>query len=262
MVQQQGDRAWSLGSLTRGSRGLSTHANRLVRSRSFLLTDQSRSSNHTQSSTLDFRHVSCFSKSWIRGVLPRKLDDNDQYARVGLHYRAFKGQKVTVPEKKISSLYDSANEYITFNVRQQSTKIDIPRVLSNGVLRQDLVYGFRIGSSALSQDLQDHKESCDVIASCWNPIRQVMSVSRLDPGRSVGFIDIRKLSHAVGLIKLGFDIEFNPFCYVAGPASEKPDRWLLLPNSFKDSEPSTCPYSTIINNDNFIPPFDQLPSSK
>lgn len=140
------------------------------------------------------------------GMFLRRLKEDDQYARVKHEGYTFMQLRASTWNSGASNLIRSRRpvEQIEINVRQQYTK-------SNTNDFKDRVNGFRIATP----DLLDWSSSrYKVSASSWNPQERIMSMKPGDFG-TVGFLDISQQNRKIKVIKLGFDFEYNPVCFVA-----------------------------------------------
>lgn len=140
------------------------------------------------------------------GMFLRRLNEDDQYARVEHEGRTFMQLKASTWNYGALNPLRSARpvEQIEINVRQQFTE-------SNTNNYKDRVNGFRI---AIPGILDWSSSSYKVSGSSWNPQERIMS---LKPGdfSTVGFLDISKQNRKIKVIKLGFDFEYNPVCFIA-----------------------------------------------
>jgi hypothetical protein len=140
------------------------------------------------------------------GMFLRRLNEDDQYARVEHEGRTFMQLKASTWNYGALNPLRSARpvEQIEINVRQQFTE-------SNTNNYKDRVNGFRI---AIPGILDWSSSSYKVSASSWNPQERIMSLKPGDFG-TVGFLDISKQNRKIKVIKLGFDFEYNPVCFIA-----------------------------------------------
>lgn len=79
------------------------------------------------------------------------------------------------------------------------------------------VYGFRFLSSDLfRRGRKTGKDSFSVHASQWDPEKKIISLKDGEQG-TVGHLDIARQDRRIQIIKLGFDFDFNPICFIATP---------------------------------------------
>ena len=153
------------------------------------------------------------------GMYLRRLREDDQYARVTFGGRTLLQYPVTAWESeswKVSRTIRPA-QFIDVNVRQRLTEVDkLPMVI------QERIYGFKISGDRLFERSSSGKEKYRVSASKWDPEGRVMSIKETAYG-NIGFLDLSQQDKKIKVIKLGFDFDFNPVCFIAtsGGVTEK-----------------------------------------
>ena len=139
----------------------------------------------------------------------RRMGEDDQYARVlheGLSFCQLK-----------SSTWDAERwrgvELIEINVRQRFNDFDIDNY-------KDRVNGFRIATHELLEPSSSGAGKCKLSGWKWNAKERIMSAKPGDFGL-MGVLDISKQGRHIKVIKLGFDFEYNPVCFVAAEGGVK-----------------------------------------
>ena len=136
------------------------------------------------------------------GIFLRRLDEDNQYARVAQNGKTFLQLKASFWEKNASG---RPIERIEFNIRQDVT---------DPTTFKDRIFGFRIATSQLLIHSSSGEKLHKVISRAWNPEQSIML---LKPGEygTAGMIELNHPNHDIKMIKLGFDFEFNPVCFIA-----------------------------------------------
>ncbi len=150
------------------------------------------------------------------GMFLRRLYEDDQYARVKHEGKTFMQLKASFWEPTGSvSRPPRPVEQIEINVRQHCTDISANNY-------KDRINGFHIATRELLERDSSGKERFKVSAPSWDPQECIMSMKALGYG-TVGFLDISKQDRRIKVIKLGFDSEYNPVCFIAtsGGLTEK-----------------------------------------
>ena len=143
------------------------------------------------------------------GMFLRRLDEDDQYARVQHEGKTFMQLKASTWDHEPLKLLQSRRpvEQIEINVRQRFTELNTNNY-------KDRIYGFRIATHELLERSSSSKDHFKVSAPSWNAQERIMSMK---PGGfgTVGFLDISQQDRTIKVIKLGFDFEYNPVCFIA-----------------------------------------------
>ena len=151
------------------------------------------------------------------GMFLRRLGEDDQYARVTNDGGTFWQLKAsTWDEGSLKALGASRPvEQIEINVRQRFTGLSLGD-------QKDRVNGFRIATPELLEASSSGKDRFSISAPIWDPQEYTMSLNAGDYG-TVGLLDISKQNREVKVIKLGFDFDYNPVCFIAtsGGLNEK-----------------------------------------
>ena len=151
------------------------------------------------------------------GMFVRRLDEDDQHARVMQDGKTFWQLKASTWDREALNAPGAARpvEQIEICVRQKFTG----RNLND---QKDRMNGFRIASNALLERSSAGKDRFTVSAPNWDPEANIMSLKPGDYG-TVGLLDISKQNRDIKAIKLGFDFDYNPVCFVAasGGLNEK-----------------------------------------
>jgi Heterokaryon incompatibility protein (HET) len=143
------------------------------------------------------------------GMFLRRLNEDDQYARVQHEGETFMQLKASFWDHEAWKLLQSTRpvEQIEINVRQEFTE-------SNTNNYKDRVNGFRIATPELLGRSSSGRDRFKVSASSWNPQERIISTKAGDYG-TVGSLDISQQGRKIKVIKLGFDFEYNPVCFIA-----------------------------------------------
>ena len=143
------------------------------------------------------------------GMFLRRLDEDDQYARVKQDGKTFMKLKASTWDHKAPNLLPSRRpvEQIEINVQQRITQL-------NTNSYKDRINGFRIATPELLERSSSGKDRYRVSAPTWNPQDRIMSM-KLGGFGTVGFLDISQQDRKIKVIKLGFDFEYNPVCFIA-----------------------------------------------
>lgn len=180
------------------------------------------------------------------GMLLRRLDEDDQLARVRLGEQTFTQVNAAVWSLSITRRSRSTNrtQEIQTNVRKTNSR-------HNRQDRLDRVNGFRItrpffskSSSAdllrndppkmIAVDFPAHRSFYNLSGSIWDPVERIVSVPSGQPGW-VGYLDLTPLMCRVKLVKLGFDFDYNPVCFIAMSEELK-----IVPGSRTESSKETA----------------------
>ena len=143
------------------------------------------------------------------GMFLRRLDEDDQYARVTHTGKTFMQLKASFWDPQPSNTLRSPRpvRLIEINVRQQLTEVGVKNY-------KDRIDGFRIATPELFELDKSGKDRFKVSAFGWDPQERIMS-SKAGSSGTVGVLDISKQDRKVQAIKLGFDFEYNPVCFIA-----------------------------------------------
>ncbi|MCJ1311162.1 hypothetical protein MMC25_004832 [Agyrium rufum] len=143
------------------------------------------------------------------GMYLCRLSEDDQYARVKYDGKTFGQVKTSVWDQELPKNSQPVRpvEQIEVSVKQQLTE-------SNILFYRNRINGFRIATLELLERSKDGKDKYKVNASVWDPDECIMGAV---PGAfgNVGVLDISAQDRKIKAIKLGFDFEYNPVCFVA-----------------------------------------------
>ena len=138
------------------------------------------------------------------GIFLRRLDEDDQYAKVLQDGKTFLQRK--------ASHWDEARELksskqvvrqISFNVRQQVTGLTVYNY-------RDCMNGFRIATA----ELLGKQQSTRVSAFDWDPKERIMFMERGAIGAIVS-LEIKDQDRRIKAIQLSFNVDFDPVCLLA-----------------------------------------------
>ena len=142
------------------------------------------------------------------GMFLRRLNEDGQYVRVKHEGRTFMQWKASTWDHKPVILRSTRPvEQIEINVRQGFTELN-----TNDY--KDPIYGFRIATHELFERSSSGQDRFKVFALSWNPQERIMSMKPGDFG-TVGSLDVSEQHRKFKEIKLGFDFECNPVCFIA-----------------------------------------------
>jgi len=143
------------------------------------------------------------------GMLLMRLDEDDQFARVTHQGATFLQPEASTwdNERWQKSRIGRPVLNIQINVRQSFSTHD-PR---NQLER---IQGFRLVTSNLLLTSKSGKDMYKITAPSWAIQERIMSIPAFHYG-FVGSIDIGQQGQKIRLIKLGFDFDYNPMCFVA-----------------------------------------------
>ena len=154
------------------------------------------------------------------GIFLRRLGEDDQYARVMYNNKTFAQQRAAAWNDDTWGRFRTGQpvEDVHFHVRQSFAPDASPWD------RFHRVSGFRIASSELLEQ-QHGKDRHQVTAKGWDPQERIMSLPDGEFGTgTIGELDIKAQGMKIRLIKLGFDFDFNPVCFVAWSGAEHDHR--------------------------------------
>lgn len=143
------------------------------------------------------------------GIFVRRLYEDDQYARVEYEGETFMQLKASVWTHEG---YDNRRirkpiKQIEINIRQTTTEFNLNNY-------RDIISGFRIATPEILERSSSGKDRFKVSASSWNPQQRIMSTKAGDFG-FVFILDISQQDHKIKTIRLAFDFDYNPVCFIA-----------------------------------------------
>ena len=161
--------------------------------------------------------LDCADDVFRLGIFLRRLNEDDQYARVKqegntivqlkhLDWNSPWGREEEISERFLSP---PPSRQIEIKVRQRFTA-------SNTDNYKDRINGFRIANSnsKFLERSSSGRNPFKVSAFSWDRKKRVMSMHPRHFG-TVGFLDISQQGREIKVIKLGFDFECNPVCFIA-----------------------------------------------
>jgi hypothetical protein len=142
----------------------------------------------------------------LMGVFLRRLDEDDQYARVSLPGCT---ELVTILQAKDGNTLSGYRDVLV-NVRQA----ELP-ALETFDLATERVTGFRISNELLEYDSKGRPlfEARGDLRFEWGRINEAVLGSNICG--IVGKLDISKQKRKIEVLTLGFDFDFNPVCFLA-----------------------------------------------
>ncbi|KFX89989.1 hypothetical protein O988_08390 [Pseudogymnoascus sp. VKM F-3808] len=143
-----------------------------------------------------------------RGVFLRRLNEDDQYARIRYDGKPFLHLKASAwDQEELKSLKSKRPaQEIEINVRQKVTK-------SNKNVYKDRINGFRITSELLLPS-KNGKDRFSVTTFSWDPQERIIAMRPGDFG-TMGFLEFSPQGRNFKCIKVGFDFDHNPVCFIA-----------------------------------------------
>ncbi|MCJ1271842.1 hypothetical protein MMC22_011747 [Lobaria immixta] len=150
------------------------------------------------------------------GMFLRRLDEDDQYARVKQDGKTFVQLRASAWDHEVTNPLGFARsrpaKQIEINVQQRITVL-------NTNSYKDRINGFRIATPELLERSSSGKDRYRVSAPNWSPQDRIMSM-KLGTFGTVGFLDISQQDRKIKVIKLGFDFEYNPVCFIAASGAK------------------------------------------
>ncbi|KFY05904.1 hypothetical protein V492_08238, partial [Pseudogymnoascus sp. VKM F-4246] len=147
--------------------------------------------------------------SYRLGIFLRRLDEDDQYARVNQSGNTVVQLKASAWDYEVLKRLNTKRpaQEIEINVRQQVAKAD-----EN--VYKDRINGFRI----ISEFLEPPTNGRDIVSAFnWHPEDRIVEV--MEPGDfgAMGFLDFGAEGRNFKCIRIGFDFDHNPVCFIATP---------------------------------------------
>ena len=151
-----------------------------------------------------------FADEFRLGMFLRRLDEDDQYARVEHEGQTFMQLKASTWDHGPLKLRGPV-EQIEINVPQRYTELNTKNY-------ENRINGFRIATHELLEVSGSGKDRFKVSAPSWDRQERIMYMKLEDfPGDfgTVGYLDISQQNRMIKVIKLGFDFEYNPVCFIS-----------------------------------------------
>lgn len=141
------------------------------------------------------------------GMFLRRLNEDDQYARVEHKGETFMQVQASSWDFESSRQLRRPVKQIEINIRQTSTE-------PNSNYCRDIINGFRIATPEILERSSSGKDCFEVWIGNWNPQERIMymDVKKLDSGC---ILYINQQDRIIKVIKLGFDFDYNPVCFIA-----------------------------------------------
>lgn len=152
------------------------------------------------------------------GMFLRRLYEDDQFGRITSDGETFVQVNASMWNSQMSKPHSDLGigrlrrrpmrpvKQLEINVRQVTN--------SNTGDYNDRINGFRIATPDILGRASSGQDLFKVIASQWDAQEKIMSMKAGESG-SVGYLDIGLQNRKIELIKLGFDFDFNPVCFIA-----------------------------------------------
>lgn len=146
--------------------------------------------------------------SYRLAIFLRRLNEDDQFARVKHNGKTFVQLKASVWDQEVLKRLKTKRpaQEIDINVRQQVA-------IADENFYKDRINGFRIISKLLEPPKNENPRF-DVSAFSWDPEEQILAMNPGDFGHT-GFLDFSPQGLNFKFIKIGFDFDHNPVCFIA-----------------------------------------------
>lgn len=152
------------------------------------------------------------------GMFLRRLYEDDQFGRITIDGKTFVQLSASTWVSKMSKPYSDFGvrdllqrsmqpvEQLGINVRQ------VTNLNTNDY--NDRINGFRLATPDILKRSSSGQNLFKVYAPQWDAQENIMSMKAGELGL-VGYLDIGPRNRKISIIKLGFDFEFNPVCFIA-----------------------------------------------
>lgn len=158
------------------------------------------------------------------GIFLRRLAEDDQYARVAVNKEDLVKDALV---RRSRVFYPFRGKLVGLNTREVA--INVRQYGIEGIA-EDMVYGFRIDEELLKRDSQSRQLFRITMGTGkwgkWDPHERTVTTR---PGRRIPAciceLDISRQDRRCGVIRLGFDFDFNPVCFLSGPLDMSRKRW-------------------------------------
>ncbi|KAL8982048.1 MAG: hypothetical protein Q9205_003337 [Flavoplaca limonia] len=144
------------------------------------------------------------------GMFLRRLDDDDQYARVRISGQTFvrtdaiywvHNRKLAIPGKSIETI-----DSIQVNIRQKILGVHTK-------LQKTRFNGFRLSFDETTLQSISHGSSISVDGGAWDPVDMTMEFKPASYNH-MGTLGLYRLRGSIADLKIGFDLWYNPLCLV------------------------------------------------
>ena len=143
------------------------------------------------------------------GIFLRRLDEDDQYARVAVNGRPIFLHSLFLTEEGISETPRFGKFYglIEINVRQKITA-------SNNNAFKERVYGFHVHKELCATSHRSHDELHGIVEST-KEFQDMLGPWILQHFQPIDTLDINRQDSWVRVMSLGLDFDHNPVCFMA-----------------------------------------------
>lgn len=152
------------------------------------------------------------------GIFLRRLAENDQYARIAVGNVDLVRNAL---ERRVEVFHPYRGKLVGMTMRDVAIHVCQQRL----ELAEDIVYGFRIDESLLERD-KHKRQLFRITMGRWHEDERMITTR---PGRRIPAciceLDISRQDRLCGVIRLGFDFDFNPVCFISGPRELCRKRW-------------------------------------
>ncbi|OBT94247.1 hypothetical protein VE01_07792 [Pseudogymnoascus verrucosus] len=147
--------------------------------------------------------------SYRLGIFLRRLNEDDQYARVNQNGNTFVQLKALAWDQEVLKHLNTKRpaQEIEINVRQQVAETD-----KN--VYKDRINGFHIFSEFLEPPA-DGRDHFSISAFSWHPEERIVVVMKPGDFGTMGFLDFGVQGRNFKCIRIGFDFDHNPVCFIA-----------------------------------------------
>jgi hypothetical protein len=165
----------------------------------------------------------------LMGLFLRRLNEDDQYARVKVADQELVNDATTllnqriplyqrIASKKLSRYPDNPVLFRRLERRSRDVAVNVRQIelsRTEDDYFADRVYGFRICDELLRRDSNGF-DLFEVDGKAWDAAERILTtIVGRDVSGTIGYLDISKQKMKIKMIKLGFDFDFNPTCFLA-----------------------------------------------
>lgn len=136
------------------------------------------------------------------GMFLRRLQEDDQYARVMQDGRTFARARTSLWEERSSRKV----VHLEFFVKQHYTGFDDDK--------KDRINGFRIVTRDVLTQTTSGKNLFNFGGPCSFDVETGIMTAKPGVCGTTGWLDLHKQNRVLQSIKLGFDVQFNPVCFL------------------------------------------------
>ena len=148
------------------------------------------------------------------GIFLRRLNEDDQYARVEYKGKTFMRFNASTWDQEAMAPLQAERpvERIKINVRQTITESNIDDY-------KDRVHGFRIATPELLKKSKSGEDRFKCSAARWDPQQRILMMrpraSKVIGFGTVCFLSIKGQDYKIKVVKFGFEFGYNPVCFIA-----------------------------------------------